>query len=132
MSQEVVASQDDEESALGRPPYEPTEHERKQVTLLIAVGWTQDKIAEFIGVAPKTLRKYFNRELQKGIGDTTTMAMAVVRAKLGKTGPQQLDAAKFWLRTKEGFSETAKHEHSGPDGKPIQQEVIYSTGSDGF
>ena len=49
----------------GKPAFKPTEDERKTVELMCAVGIAHEGIALCIrdGIADKTLRKHFRREL---------------------------------------------------------------------
>jgi len=50
----------------GRKPFEPTTSNRLLVRKLAKAGWTQDQIAEGMGVSDETLRKYFRYELDMG------------------------------------------------------------------
>lgn len=50
--------------ARGRPAFEATERDRNKVKLLLAIGWTIERIANGIGVAPATLKRYFRAELK--------------------------------------------------------------------
>jgi hypothetical protein len=47
----------------GRPEYVPSDQDRGAVQALSGFGLSQDDIAEFLDVAPKTLRKHYDREL---------------------------------------------------------------------
>ena len=47
----------------GRPQKQPTEEDRKPVRTHTAMGTPQDIIGQLLGYSPKTLRKYFRREL---------------------------------------------------------------------
>jgi hypothetical protein len=50
-----------------RPRLVPTEEQRKNVKSLAAIGVRQHDIAHFINVrSPKTLRKYFREEIDRG------------------------------------------------------------------
>ena len=48
----------------GRPPYEPTEKDRNKVKLLLALGWSIERIANGVGVSPATLKRYFRAEMK--------------------------------------------------------------------
>ncbi len=48
----------------GRPPYEPTEKDRNKVKLLLALGWSNDRIGNALGVSGKTVGRYFSPELK--------------------------------------------------------------------
>jgi hypothetical protein len=51
---------------MARPKFSPTEAQRRQVKSLSAYGIKHDEIALVIGIAPKTLRKHFHQELERG------------------------------------------------------------------
>ncbi len=48
----------------GRPPYEPTEKDRNKIKLLLALGWSLNRIANGLGVSPATTKRYFRAELK--------------------------------------------------------------------
>ncbi len=47
----------------GRPPYVVTTRDRNRVRLLLALGWTNPRIADALEITPPTLRRYFKFEL---------------------------------------------------------------------
>lgn len=49
----------------GRPPYEPNEKDRNKIKLLLALGWSNHRIANAIGRSPATLKRYFRAELKE-------------------------------------------------------------------
>lgn len=48
----------------GRPPYEATNANREKVRMLVALGWSQERIASAVHLTGKTLRKHFSPELR--------------------------------------------------------------------
>lgn len=48
----------------GRPEHIPTEEKRKTVKLLLAFGWTMERVAAAMNCTPPTLRKHYFRELK--------------------------------------------------------------------
>ena len=48
----------------GRPPYEPTESDRNKIKLLLALGWSIERMANGIGVSPATVKRHFRAELK--------------------------------------------------------------------
>ena len=48
----------------GRPPYEPTAKDRNKVKLLLALGWSNTRVANAIDVSPATLKRYFRADLK--------------------------------------------------------------------
>ncbi len=49
----------------GRPPYEPTGNDRNKIKLLLALGWSIERMANGIGISPATLKRYFRAELKE-------------------------------------------------------------------
>lgn len=91
------------------------------VEQMSAVGIPQESICLVIrdGIDDKTLRKHFRREL-----DT---AAVKANAKVGgtlfnKAMAGDTTAAIFWAKTRMGWKEKQHHEHSGPDGDPIENK----------
>jgi hypothetical protein len=103
----------------GRPAFEPTDAERKQVEALSGYGIPIEQIAVLVrdGIDADTLRKYFLTELQSG--------KAKANAQVGKTLFNKVlagdtTAAIWWSKTQMRWAETQKHELSGIDGQPIE------------
>ncbi|TPJ76203.1 AraC family transcriptional regulator [Mesorhizobium sp. B2-2-4] len=48
----------------GRPPYEPTERDRNKIKLLLALGWSSQRIANGVGISLATMKRYFRAELK--------------------------------------------------------------------
>ena len=85
--------------ANGRPPYVPTEQNRKLVMVLRANGIDPADIAREVGCVERTLYKYYAPELEHGL--------ATIRANIGGVIVQQalkgnLTAAIFWMKTHGG------------------------------
>lgn len=107
----------------GRPPFVPTDDERKQVEALSGYGLPQDQIAILIrgGIALETLREHFATELVSG--------KAKANGQVGKTLFQKAmggDTAAmiWWSKAQMRWAETQKHEHTGTDGAPIEIKRI--------
>lgn len=49
----------------GRPPFEVTERIHNKVKLLLALGWSNDRVANAIEVSLATLKRYFRAELAR-------------------------------------------------------------------
>lgn len=54
----------DRKGQRGRPSYEVTERNRNKVKLLLALGWSNDRIASAIEASLATLKRYFRAELK--------------------------------------------------------------------
>lgn len=107
----------------GRPAFEPTEAERKQVEAMSGYGLPHEHIAVLVrnGIHIDTLRSHFSEELVKG--------KAKANGQIGKTLFQKAmggdtTAMIWWTKTQMRWAETQKHEHAGADGAPIEFRKI--------
>ncbi|MDX0218588.1 hypothetical protein GOC40_11360 [Sinorhizobium meliloti] len=66
----------------GRPSFGKNKENQELVCLLRAAGWTQARIARYLGCDEKTLRKNFSRELQDGVDVIEGMALEVTLKKM--------------------------------------------------
>jgi hypothetical protein len=107
----------------GRPAFEPTAAERKQVEALSGYGLPIDQIAVLVrdGIHVDTLRAHFANELVSG--------KAKANGQVGKTLFQKVmagdtTAAIWWSKTQMRWAETQKHEVTGADGAPLEFREI--------
>ena len=110
----------------GRPAFEPTDSERKQVEALSGYGLPIEQIAVLVrdGIDTDTLRKHFATELVSG--------KAKANGQVGKTLFQKViagdtTAAIWWSKTQMRWAETQKHEVTGADGAPLEFREIRRT-----
>jgi hypothetical protein len=103
----------------GRPAFEPTQSERKQVEALSGYGLPIEQIAVLVrdGIHIDTLRAHFATELVSG--------KAKANGQVGKTLFQKVmagdtTAAIWWSKTQMRWAETQKHELTGADGVPLE------------
>jgi hypothetical protein len=92
----------------GRRPYEPTPADRATVKALVAAGVTEARICPCIGsygIAEKTLRKHFKRELKTARSEVTALAMSKLLAGI-QVG--EAWAIKLWMMAREGWTEQAR------------------------
>jgi len=66
----------------GRPTFAKTKENQRVVSMLVARGWTQLRIARYIGCDEKTLRKHFSRELDEGRDLIEGLAMEILVNKM--------------------------------------------------
>ncbi len=115
----------------GRPEFEPTDAERKQVEALSGYGLPIEQIAVLVrnGIHVDTLRAHFSTELVSG--------KAKANGQVGKTLFQKVmagdtTAAIWWSKTQMRWAETQKHELTGADGAPLEfakiERVIVKNG----
>jgi hypothetical protein len=86
---------------------------RERVRYLAGVGVPQDDIAKIVGCAPKTLRKRFRDDLDRGVAEAnaTVSGYLFAAAKEGN-----VTAQIFWLKTRAHWRERPVPDHPGPDG----------------
>lgn len=83
--------------------YTPTEDQRKTVRGMAGYGMPHDDIATILDIDPKTLRKYFDRELRRGsIEATTKVAQSLFNMA---TAEKNVAAAIFWMKVRAGWTE---------------------------
>ena len=72
----------------GRPEYEPTYREREDVRLWAADDWSEERMAQQLGIARETLRKHFADDIQYGADKVRTQALRDLArgSAQGKTG----------------------------------------------
>jgi DNA-binding XRE family transcriptional regulator len=123
---------------------------QETIVRLIEEGKTEDQIAEIIGVSRTTLNNWKGKhpELLYAVREARQVADELVEAALfaravGYSHPEQkvfqyegqiithemvkhyppdTAAASFWLRNRQPkrWKDKTSHEHSGPEGKPIE------------
>ena len=105
--------------------FEPTEEQRRTVRAMSGFGVPQPDIATHVGIDAKTLRRHFRDELDRGsIEATTKVAQSLFRMA---TEGNNVAAAIFWMKARAGWREKQQVEVSGPDGGPLQHEIIEDT-----
>lgn len=102
----------------GRPAFEATENERKQVEALSGYGLPLEQIAVLVrkGISVETLTKNFAEELVSGKAKANSQ---VGRTLFQKATSGDTTAMIWWTKTQMRWSETQKVEHTGKDGAPI-------------
>ena len=87
---------------MARPAFIVNDATRERVRYLAGVGVRQDDIAKIIGCAPKTLRKRFRDELDRGVAEAnaTVCGYLFAAAKAGS-----IPAIIFWLKTRAQWRE---------------------------
>ena len=89
-------------------PYEPNEEQRRTVRAMSGYGVPHDDIATMLRVDPKTLRKHFRDELDRGsIEATAKVGQSLFRMA---TEGGSVAAAIFWMKARAGWSERRRIE----------------------
>lgn len=100
---------------VGQEPHRPTDESRAQVEALASFGVPQPDIAMYLDICPKTLRKYYRRELDTG----AITANAKVAERLFKSAMEGVPVSMiFWLKTRAGWRETAQPAAPDKDALP--------------
>jgi hypothetical protein len=104
----------------GRPPFVPTDADRKLVRKLSGLGLPQNQIRMLVrekGIGLDTLAEHFRVELEEGKADTS---WKIANALYTKAMKGDTTAMIWWTKTQMRWSETQKLEVTGAHGGPIQ------------
>src|SRR6266404_1212707 len=98
---------------MARKAFDVNDAMRERVRYLAGVGVRQEDIAKIIGCAPKTLRKRFRDELDRGVAEAnaTMIGYLFAAAKAGN-----IAAIIFWLKVKGYWREKAAADDPVPGG----------------
>jgi hypothetical protein len=110
-----MASQDAKKRPRGRPSFEPTDEQRKMVTVMIGSFVPHETIARNIGpngIDVDTLKKHFALEIETG-RDQTLASLKVLVFKAAQKGSVR---AQTWLLEKLGGPEFAPRLRLGLGG----------------
>jgi hypothetical protein len=91
-----------QELMMARTAFVVTEALRDKVRHLAGLGVPQDDIARLLGCAPKTLRKRFRAELDRGVAEANAMISGCLFAA-AKAG--NIAAMIFWMKTRARWRE---------------------------
>jgi DNA-binding Lrp family transcriptional regulator len=96
---------------MSRKPFAVNGAMREKVRHLAGFGLPQDDIAKLVGCAPKTLRKRFRDELDRGVveANATVIGYLLAAAKAGNVA-----AIIFWLKTRAHWRERSAAENATP------------------
>ena len=104
----------------GRPTYVPTDKDRSFVRAMIIAGCTQERVAEVMEIAPKTLRKHFRKELDFSNDITNAGFVSNLIRQALKDDFRAIPACMFLTKTRLGWRDRSALEVTGADGGPIQ------------
>lgn len=102
---------------MSRAPHKPTAETMAQVEALSGYGVRHDEIALYLDIDPKTLRKHYRAQLDKG---TVKANVGVARSLHKQATEGNVTAAIFWLKSRAGWREKQEVELTGPGGGPVQ------------
>lgn len=81
---QVSVPAESSEAAPGRPEFEPTYRQREDVVLCKADDWSDDRIAQLLGISRNTLLKYFGDELERGADQLRIQVLRNLKMAAGK------------------------------------------------
>lgn len=97
--------------------HKPTKQTRAYVVRMSSVGIHQRDIATVLNIAPKTLTKYYRKDLH----DDRIERLGKVAGALYKSAIDGSIAAMIFILKTQGHWREVQHlEHSGPDGEAIE------------
>jgi hypothetical protein len=107
--------------AKSSPTHEPTASTRKQVSSMSMAGIRQEVIADIIDIDPKTLRKYYRKELDHATAK-------VITSVAGKLYEQCMggntSAMMFLLKTRGGWRESDQEQQKDGSPQKVTIEVV--------
>jgi hypothetical protein len=104
---------------------EPTDEQRRTVKAMSGFGVPQPDIAVHLGVDPKTLRKHFREEPDRGsIEATTKVAQSLFNMA---TQGNNVAAAIFWMKARAGWREKQEIELSLRPVSELSDEELLRT-----
>lgn len=114
----------------GRPPFVPTDADRKLVRKLSGLGLPHNQIRMLVrgkGIGLDTLVEHFRVELEEGKADT---GWKIANALFNKAMKGDTTAMIWWTKTQMRWSETQKVEVTGKDGGPMQMVDLTKLSTD--
>src|SRR4051794_20829078 len=97
-------------------PYSATEEQRRLVRAMAGYGVPHEGIAIMLDIDPKTLRRHYRQELDRGAVEATAqVAQSLFQMA---TVDKNVAAAIFWMKARAGWRE--KHEVQVTMGPPHQ------------
>ncbi len=100
---------------MARRAHEVSEKSRRMVKSLAAMGCRHEEIATLVEVTPKTLRKYYRVELDRGAIEANAKVMQSLFTMA--TSGRSAAATIFWAKTRCGLREGGR-ERETPGNAP--------------
>jgi hypothetical protein len=127
----------------GRPRFEPTDEQRRNVEILVGLGIPEGEICRMVRdhkdrpISEPTLRKYFRKEIDQGaIKLNARVGNFLVATILGTPLPEGANITRItderaranlmalYARTRMGWTETTIQQHQGKDRGPIILQIV--------
>ena len=101
--------------------WRPTSRQRRMVETCKAAGLRHDQIAIILGKSRDALERNCRDELDSGAAKCNSRVVGKLFEKCMKGDTVAL---LFWCKTRLGWQEKQRVEHTGADGGPIQHETV--------
>jgi hypothetical protein len=105
---------------MARTAFVADEAMREKVRYLAGVGVRQDDIARIIGCAPKTLRRRFRDELDRGVAEANATICGYLFAA---TKAGNISAIIFWLKTRAHWREETATDAQAADAQAADAQA---------
>jgi len=105
----------------GRKAWIPRARDRHHIKVMKAAGFSDEACARAMGVSETVLKKRCAKELANGAQEVNAK---VANKLFGKCMKGDTVSLLFWSKTRLGWRETNRTEHTGADGGPIVYEQI--------
>ena len=104
---------------------ESSEDQRRLVRVMAGFGVPRDAIAQHLEIDPKTLRKHYRHELDRGMVEANVKVAQSLFAMA--TQGNNVAAAIFWMKARAGWREKNTLEITGKDGAPADPPRLVVT-----
>lgn len=111
---------------LGRPGFEKNVENQETVSVLKAAGWSNERIARYVGCDPKTLRKHFSLELAQAADKAEGDAILVIHRRM-KEGNVSA-ASKIMTLAEKGKAAPPMPTHPQGDASPDAPDPLDGLG----
>jgi hypothetical protein len=100
------------------PGFKFSEEQAQVVANLISLGMTPEDVGATLRIDPKLLKLVYEYEINTASARiNATVAKTALGMAVSGANP---DMTKFWLKTRAGWVETKRIEHTGMDGGPME------------
>ena len=96
----------------GRPPFKPTDEQRRNVAMMVAIGLRRELCLLVVNphtkkpISVDTLARHFPHELESGVANAKAqVGSSIVRRALDLNHPQGATCAIFFAKTRMGWKE---------------------------
>jgi predicted transcriptional regulator len=114
---------DQNRESWGRPKFKKTKEKQEAVIALSAAGWTQQRIARYLGCDVKTLRNHFSRELTEAADRAEGEAIVAIHKRMrdgNVTAANRVIAMAEKGRAAPPAPRTAQPEDAAPEPEKAQ------------